>query len=190
MLQDLVGQTFGQLLVLSRNSSKNKKVYWDVSCKLCDQKYVNSADVIKKNVGGCISCVRKNTPKGIDSASWRGGKYISSNFLSNVKYGAKKRNIDCVISLDELDKLWEAQEGKCAYTNRELTLSGDECTASLDRIDSSEGYYLGNVQFVHKTVNVMKWALPENEFLEFIKEIYEFKVNDGNRIYQEQLSLL
>lgn len=190
MSLNLVGLKFGQFEVLCRNSSKNKKVYWDVKCNLCTEEYVLATDAIKKNIGGCINCVRKNAPKGIDSSSWRGGRYISSNFLSNVKYGARKRNIDCVVTLDELDKLWEAQDGLCAYTNRELTLSGDDCTASLDRIDSSEGYHLGNVQFVHKTVNVMKWALPEDEFLGFIKEIYEFKVNDGNRIYQEQLSVL
>lgn len=174
----------GGFRVLEKADSRNKKAYWNVECISCDEKYNLSSDVIIKNIGGCVFCVRKNAPKGNESSSWRGGKYISSKFLSNVKHGARKRNIDCVVTIDELDKLWEAQDGRCVYTNRELTLSGDDCTASLDRIDSNEGYYLGNVQFVHKTVNVMKWALPEEEFLGFIEEIY------GYRIYKEQLSVL
>ena len=38
-------------------------------------------------------------------------------------------------------------------------------TASLDRIDSSLGYTIGNVQWVHKHVNVMKNIYPQNMFL-------------------------
>lgn len=174
----------GRFQVLGKAGSRNKKAYWNVECLECTKEYTLSSDVIKKNIGGCVFCSRKNMPKGSDSIYYRGGKFVTARFLSNVKHGARKRNIACEVTMDELDKLWEAQDGRCVYTNRELTLSGEDCTASLDRIDSSEGYYLGNIQFVHKTVNVMKWALPEEEFLGFIKEIY------GYRIHEEQLSVL
>jgi len=184
MSLNLVGTVHGGFNVLCKLPSKNKKAYWQVVCISCNKQYSLSSDVIKKNIGGCVFCARKNVAKGSDSIYYKGGKYVTARFLSNVKHGARKRNITCEITIDELDKLWEAQDGKCSYTGRELTLSGEECTASLDRIDSNEGYYLGNVQFVHKTVNVMKWALPEEEFLGFIEEIY------GYRIHQKQLSIL
>jgi len=48
-------------------------------------------------------------------------------------------------------------------------------TASLDRIDSSKGYESGNIQWVHKQLNNMKQALPENEFFEWIKLVHSFK---------------
>lgn len=181
---DLTGSIHGKLQVISRHSLRNKQVRWNVLCLSCTKEYDIAANVLKRNINGCNDCTRTNVAKGVDSIYWRGGKYISSIFLSNVARGARKRSIECNVSIEELDTLWEQQQGRCAYTNRELKL-GAECTASLDRIDSDKGYFPGNVQFVHKTVNVMKWALPEDEFLQFIKEIYEFKVNDGNCIYEK-----
>lgn len=179
---DLTGSVHGKLRVISRHSAQNKKVRWNVLCLSCTKQYHVAADVLKRNTTGCSACSKLNAAKGVDSIYWKGGKHISAIFLSNVARGARKRNIGCSISIAELDTLWEQQNGRCAYTNRVLDL-GSDCTASLDRIDSSKGYYLANVQFVHKTVNVMKWALPEDEFLKFIAEIYEFKVKDANCIY-------
>lgn len=182
------GSLHGLFQVVERASVKNKKVYWLVQCLGCNHYYTLAADVIKKNTNGCQACDRRNRPKGIASLSWQGGKYIPAKFLSNVARGARRRGITCQITIAELDALWEKQNGRCAYTNRELTLI-NEGTASLDRIDSSQGYSPANVQFVHKTVNVMKWALPEDEFFQFIAEIYKWSIDD-NRIHQEQLSVL
>ena len=44
-------------------------------------------------------------------------------------------------------------------------------TASIDRIDSSKGYERGNVQFVHKDINAMKWNLSLAKFMEYCKLI-------------------
>jgi len=38
-------------------------------------------------------------------------------------------------------------------------------TASLDRIDSSKGYIEGNVQWVHKMVNMSKQQYTQEEFI-------------------------
>lgn len=192
MKSDLTGTYHGKLVVLSRHSSSKKKVRWNVECLVCYTKYDLSTDSIKSNIGGCSSCSRASQPKGINSRYWRGGKYISSIFLSNVKRGARKRNIPCEVTLEDLDSIWEAQEGRCVYTGRKLTLNGD-CTASLDRIDSSRGYLKENVQFLHKNVNIAKWAMSEENFFSMIKEIYEnvwVENNVSNSLYEEQLSQL
>ena len=44
-------------------------------------------------------------------------------------------------------------------------------TASLDRIDSTKGYFIENVQWVHKYVNIMKWHTANQEFIEWCKLI-------------------
>jgi len=46
-----------------------------------------------------------------------------------------------------------------------------DTTASLDRINSSKGYTLDNVQWVHKTVNIMKQGLSDEDFKYWIKMI-------------------
>lgn len=48
-------------------------------------------------------------------------------------------------------------------------------TASLDRKDSLRGYEPDNVQWVHKTVNLIKWELSEEEFLEWCSKITKHK---------------
>jgi hypothetical protein len=39
----------------------------------------------------------------------------------------------------------------------------------LDRVDSSKGYIEGNVQWVHKTINLMKQSFNQKEFIHFCK---------------------
>lgn len=187
MPTDLIGTIHGQLKVISRHSVANKKVHWNVECLSCTKRYHVAADSLRKNTLGCADCARVNAPKGNKSIYWRGGRHISSIFLSNVKRGARKRNIECHVTLEDLDALWEKQNGRCAYTNRELIL-GHECTASLDRIDSSIGYQTGNIQFLHKDVNVSKWAMSEDDFFGMIREIYEFRSNNVcQALHKEQL---
>lgn len=42
-------------------------------------------------------------------------------------------------------------------------------TASLDRIDSTKGYTLDNIQWVHKHINVMKMDLDQEYFIKLCK---------------------
>ncbi len=44
-------------------------------------------------------------------------------------------------------------------------------TASLDRIDSRLGYEPGNIQWVHKDVNQMKWHLSNDRFIEVCRAV-------------------
>jgi hypothetical protein len=44
-------------------------------------------------------------------------------------------------------------------------------TASVDRIDSSKGYFLDNIRWVHKTINYMKMDLEDIEFLNLCRNI-------------------
>ena len=41
----------------------------------------------------------------------------------------------------------------------------------IDRIDSSKGYVKGNVQWVHKNVNLMKGKFDQEYFIEMCKKI-------------------
>jgi hypothetical protein len=44
-------------------------------------------------------------------------------------------------------------------------------TASLDRIDSSRGYTLDNIQWVHKDLNKMKTNYPNDYFIKMCKYV-------------------
>jgi hypothetical protein len=167
-----IGKIYGMLKIL--DFSEESSLQYKVQCTRCSKVYTIRHDHALKNIHGCAGCHHQPGPS---SYFWKGGEHIPGRLFSNFKYGAKKRDIDWDLTIKDLDALWEKQNGRCAYTNRELTLSIDNCTASLDRIDSSRGYFVDNVQFVHKMINTMKWDFKEQDFLDAIKEIYEFKVN-------------
>ena len=70
------------------------------------------------------------------------------------------------------------QKRKCALTGENIyfrnRVSGEQ-TASIDRINSNEGYSIENIQWVHKDVNLMKQNLSEDKLFEICKQIVEYK---------------
>lgn len=88
---------------------------------------------------------------------------------------ARKRGLEFNLTMDYLDDLFRTQERKCPYTGWTLTFATTcrsyDGTASLDRIDSSKGYVKGNVQWVHKHVNLMKLALSHEDFITICRTI-------------------
>jgi hypothetical protein len=82
-----------------------------------------------------------------------------------------------VISIDALELLWAAQNGKCALTGWPMTMelaNGVVPTnCSIDRIDSACGYEVGNVQLVCRAANVAKHNLSQSDFIGLCKAVLE-----------------
>lgn len=86
---------------------------------------------------------------------------------------ARKRYKNFTITMQDLKKQWDKQQGICPYSGVKLELP--EFTkkvhysvrASLDRIDSSKGYEVENIQFVSTMINLMKIDLSEEEVIKF-----------------------
>ncbi|MEM7714902.1 MAG: hypothetical protein AAF349_15215 [Cyanobacteria bacterium P01_A01_bin.68] len=92
-----------------------------------------------------------------------------SPFRQHLRLARRRGKIngrECNITLEYLKNLWEKQGGRCPYTgwkldNLQTTSEWNSNvlhpkTASLDRIDSSQGYVFGNVQFVSLMANYAK----------------------------------
>jgi hypothetical protein len=92
---------------------------------------------------------------------------ISGSMWYRYQYGAQDRGLDFRISIQEAWTLFKKQNGKCAFSGIDIyfgkRVTKDETTASLDRKDSSKGYTLDNVQWVHKEINRMKGQLSDTE---------------------------
>ena len=155
--KNFIGKVFGGYKVISfshhsydKNGYKSHH-YWSVECIFCNNVYVRQKQKILSGKLGCENC-KGDGQSGINSVHWKGGQYLSVEYL---------------------DSLWLSQQGRCAYTGEDLWFGRSKVNgnASLDRIDSAFGYIEGNVQFVHKDVNIMKWDLSEKRFLEICKKI-------------------
>jgi predicted DNA-binding protein YlxM (UPF0122 family) len=103
-------------------------------------------------------------------------KEISGHYWSSIQHCAKRRNIEFNITLEYIWNLYIEQNRKCKLSGVDIKFN-DICndnttqTASLDRRDSSIGYIEGNVQWVHKTINRIKWHLNQDEFLDWCDKV-------------------
>ena len=97
---------------------------------------------------------------------------LSKGHWSNIINNAKSRNLPVMITPKDVWEIWLSQNGKCALTGIDLNLkSCDEITASLDRIDSNQGYILSNVWWIHKDLNMMKNRMSMTEFIKWCELI-------------------
>jgi HNH endonuclease len=79
----------------------------------------------------------------------------------------------------DLQDLWDAQRGICPYTGIAMASTLE---AEIDHaIPKSSGGSndIGNLQFVLKEVNRMKFSLGESDFLRLVKTVYRHCVKTG-----------
>ena len=93
------------------------------------------------------------------------------HIISNIKKRSKDKGLDCDIEYKTLMGLWEEQDGRCKLTGRPLTVQKGvgilQTTCSVDRIDSSKGYVIGNIRLVCDVVNIMKGTMTDIELKEW-----------------------
>lgn len=97
---------------------------------------------------------------------------------------AKARNITWDITDDIALELMRAP---CSYCGREPFHQYNRCTEllnGLDRVDSNLGYTQENVVPACKECNQAKFDMSNEQFMDTIRRIYEFKVG-GTLIYRK-----
>jgi hypothetical protein len=172
----------GMLTILSLNPVEKDKQgrsrrYCDCVCDCGKEVKVYAYNLVKQQTKSC-GCNRY--PIGENSNCWKGKGIVPGREWSNIKRNAKNRNILVKISLDYISDLFEKQNRKCALTGLPLLFESrtkkSDGTASLDRIDSSKGYIEGNVQWVHKDINLMKLDHNQSRFVELCKLVSNYNL--------------
>lgn len=173
---DLIGKTFGYLTVLkmSQTNKSGKSYEWRAICN-CKCGSVNndiSPQALLRGATTSCGCRRdqyiKNTGK--NHKHFTGYEGISGKYWGIIKGRANKRNYDFNLDIKYCWELYITQEGKCNLSGLPIGFAiankkTSETTASLDRIDSSKGYVVGNVQWVHKNINIMKNVYNQDYFI-------------------------
>lgn len=105
-------------------------------------------------------------------------RYYIRKVKERIKSKLSKKSINMSFNLtpEYLKEIWDKQEGICPYTGikmqiRDFTHPSCPHNASLDRIDSSKGYEVGNVEFVCISVNYAKNSFSKEEIIEFFNKI-------------------
>jgi hypothetical protein len=168
---DLTGIVSGTLTCeypIGRN--KGRILLWHCSCT-CGGTYVGMSNRLKRGREASCGCLLR----GATHFGWSGYGEIPGKFYSKLKRAAFSRNHTVEISIEYLWDLFLAQNRNCALSGVPLQFLNEkgcvDITASLDRINSNLSYVEGNLQWVHKHVNLMKNVLDQPYFLEMCAKI-------------------
>lgn len=159
---NLGGKKFGALIVENENDEPNPRIRWNCTCSLCGSKSVVPSSRIIKCPKYCRYCT-----------GFEGVGDLGRTYWNRMVRGAKRRKIPIECTIEEAWELFKRQGGRCAISGIKLTIRmfGSKITASLDRIDSKQSYKLGNIQWVHKRINLMKLAMSDSELIDLCNQI-------------------
>jgi hypothetical protein len=178
---DIVGRRFGNLtvkaflrcVVVPYTSRKTRKYLYRCLCDCGKWKIVPRNLLLPPTKTGSCGC--QWHPLGSTNQRWAGHGEISGTHWIAIVQGAEQRDLPFEITIEEAWTKFIAQDSRCALTGGLLTFGegvrDPGRTASLDRIDSSKGYVVGNVQWVSKLINRMKWDLREDEFIALCRAV-------------------
>jgi len=177
------GDRFGKLVIIEANRlGSDSKRYQLCRCDCGDEALVPTSSIVRRFQTTC-GCSRKAI--GAGARCWLGLGDMSKNLWNHVVRNARIRDIEVSIEMQDAWDLFQTQGGRCALTGVLLVIhapcrktrgarerhGSTNITASLDRIDSTKGYEAGNVQWVHKVVNIMKSDHSDAEFVEWCRAV-------------------
>ena len=170
--RNYTGQKIGRWLVIGqsncvRSSGRNYKTKWLCRCECGTERWVTKDNLVRGQTNGCSDCSSRS---GASNPNWTGDGVVTGSYWYRVQLGAKQRDIRFDLTIDHLNAIWT---GNCALTGWPISIS--ENTASLDRIDSNKDYEAGNVQWIHKDVNLMKNHFSESRFVDVCRAVSRFK---------------
>lgn len=194
--EDLTNKTFGKLTVLR----KSDRIYKDGHSRwvcICDcgsdkEKHITPYHIINQTIKSC-GCAMKGrfgpNPK-IGPKIYKGYEDLSATYWGVITHGAKIRHLEFSITMKDAWKQYIKQTGICSLSGESIILDKKygtnakpwakeplKQTASLDRIDSSKGYTVDNIQWIHKALNPMKMDMSEDNFVAWCKKVAMFKDN-------------
>lgn len=170
-----------------------------LKCRICKQlKELTCFYRFKQTALGyhntCISCENERF-----NENFAQDKRIFKIHWMRARDRAKLKDWDFDLAPEDLELLFEKQNGRCAYTGRELVLAKkrdyehrgeyfvrtrtgafhDMYRASLDRIDPKRGYTRDNVHYVCLHINLLKLDLTDTEFTDICRDVTRISEERG-----------
>lgn len=176
----LLGATFGMLTVNSLEhvqlSGRGRWRYMaNCTCECGSAKPVITASLLRGATTSC-GCRRDHYAKtsGKNNGRYTGFEEIRGKFWMGYRRGAQARGHAFTITIQYAWGLYQQQKGTCALSGVAIVFASgrnSRTSASIDRIDPAIGYVDGNIQWVHKTVNLMRNILGVEEFVMWCERV-------------------
>lgn len=188
-----------EIFMVKNKNNSHHRGHLKVVCTLCDTEHLKRVDSLRNDSKKCRACSNKEkylenvknkviAYKGYSTGHQGTGDFTKTQLL-RIKNGCDKRGIIWDSQYMNTENLWNLmleQEHKCKLSGLPINLSKGKSipmttdmanldysgwNASLDRIDSSKGYTIGNVQWVHRHVNIMKNQYDQDYFISLCEKI-------------------
>lgn len=175
------GEKFGSLTAMhfvEKNLFRGSK--WKFKCECGLEKVILMSSVVS---GSTRSCGCKNPGRfvGQKSLFFEGYEGIFKTYWGNIQIRAKERGLSFNLDIKDAWNKFISQDKKCALSGLPIKFSSRcksyDGNASLDRIDSSKGYEISNVQWVDKRVNRLKWNLKDSDFVKLCTVVGDYNRN-------------
>lgn len=182
ILEDISGEQFHKLTVLSRHPENNKfnQTMWLCKCECGREKIVSKSALHSATVRSC-GCIHK-FDDGIAARN-----FVYSRYRRRAK---KDLRLDFGLTMEQFI---ETTQKPCYYCGalpnnimKRENYNGEYVYNGLDRVDSNKGYMFDNVVPCCRTCNVAKGALPLDEFIKWSQRVYLTCLEKG--LYHEKLS--
>ena len=179
-VKDLVGRTFGELVVIRDSATRNNRraVLWECSCS-CGAQVLRDGSTLLS--GKSLSCGhRKFTPEVIEKRS-RAMRRLETPWrraYQSYGYAAATRGLQFSISFEDFKKITARDCYYCGCPPMMLKRGryDDFCVVNgVDRADNNIGYLLGNCVSCCTRCNVMKLHSSHDDFLQHIQKIADYQ---------------
>ena len=174
----LIGQKFNHLSIVGFEHKKDNCWWMKIKCDCGNEGF----EVLRKlkngerqncGLSGCehFHELRKNNGR---KAKFTGYEDIYGSRWASWRIGAERRDIDFDIDIEYAWDIFLKQDRRCALSGVPIEFGNSynkTISASLDRIDSKKGYIKDNIQWVHKSVNIMKRDFSDEKFIEWCTKV-------------------
>ena len=167
---DLTGQRFGQLTVLSATAGRkdNGYIVWRLRCD-CGAEIERPSYRLMRGLTCCPACAPKGRPRLPDR-----GAHVNSVY-AHYQRSARLRDLEFTLTKDEARRLFElpctycgcAPEPRLTHHN----LSGTYAWNGIDRVDNARGYVRDNCVPCCGVCNFAKAGRSAEEFIGWAKRV-------------------
>lgn len=127
-----------------------------------------------------------NLKKGQDRKGRKRDEFTPfKGLLKSIKSRCKRKGMICSITVEDIKKLWDKQQGKCIYSGLKMNLPKDSGgfrgrpairNVSIDRIDLSKSYEKNNIVLCCYAANIGKGIWKTSEYINFCKIVCEYNL--------------
>lgn len=181
------GDKIKNLTLLGHRYQYKGNTYYKVQCDCGNIYYTGHSKLYALKTGKALPYCRAcySIDKKARKKSTMVSDHISVSRFRSIEKQAKERGIEFKLTPEYLENLLISQNFKCALSGDDIALSlgthtkeeREHNTASLDRINPMLGYIEGNVQWIHKNINYMKWVLTNDQFIEYCNKVSNLHAN-------------